>query len=146
MEDANRTGNQEQFDTARKIFDLAIPCRLDKEYGGLLYFIDCLGNPPESYEHDMKLWWPHNEILIASMMLYRDNRQRGVSGVVQQDAGLLQDVLCRRRIRRVVRLSAPRRQTHHAWPPRAPRLKGPFHLPRMLMMVDTMIGQILDRA
>ena len=24
--------------------------------------------------------------------------------------------------------------------------KGPFHLPRMLMMVDTMIGQILDRA
>ena len=54
MEDANRTGNQEQFNTARKIFDLAINAGWDKEYGGLLYFIDCLGNPPESYEHDMK--------------------------------------------------------------------------------------------
>ena len=44
----------------------------DGEYGGLLYFTDCLGKPPEAYEHDMKLWWPHNEILIASIMLYRD--------------------------------------------------------------------------
>ena len=28
--------------------------------------------PPEAYEHDMKLWWPHDEILIASMMIFRD--------------------------------------------------------------------------
>lgn len=26
----------------------------------------------EAYEHDMKLWWPHDEILISSLMLYKD--------------------------------------------------------------------------
>ena len=38
-------------------FDWAIEAGWDKEYGGLLYFTDCLGKPPEAYEHDMKLWW-----------------------------------------------------------------------------------------
>jgi len=36
--------------------------------------MDCLGNPPKAYAHDMKLWWPHNEALIASMMIYRDTK------------------------------------------------------------------------
>ena len=36
-----------------------------------MYFKDILGLPVEAYEHDMKLWWPHNEAMIASLMLYR---------------------------------------------------------------------------
>ena len=72
LEHATRTGDQELVKKAAQIFDWAIEAGWDKEYGGLLYFIDCLGKPPEAYEHDMKLWWPHNEILIASLMLYRD--------------------------------------------------------------------------
>ena len=43
----------------------------DKEYGGILYFKDVLGLPVEAYEHDMKLWWPHNETVIASLMFYK---------------------------------------------------------------------------
>ena len=39
----------------------------------MLYFVDCMGFPPEAYEHDMKLWWPHNESMIASLMMYRDS-------------------------------------------------------------------------
>ena len=38
----------------------------------MLYFIDAKGLPPEAYEHDMKLWWPHNEIMIAASKAYRD--------------------------------------------------------------------------
>mgnify|MGYP000031326215 CR=1 FL=1 len=49
---------------AMEVFDMAIERGWDKEYGGLLYFVDCMGFPPEAYEHDMKLWWPHNEILM----------------------------------------------------------------------------------
>jgi N-acylglucosamine 2-epimerase len=56
------------------VFDMAFNMGWDKEFGGILYFMDCLGNPPEAYEHDMKLWWPHNEALIASMMIYRDTK------------------------------------------------------------------------
>ena len=62
----------------------------DKEYGGLLYFVDCMGFPPEAYEHDMKLWWPHNEILIASSDDVPGQPGREVSGLVLQDRGLLQ--------------------------------------------------------
>ena len=58
---------------AMEVFDMAIANGWDNEYGGILYFIDCKGFPPEAYEHDMKLWWPHNEALIASLMMYRDS-------------------------------------------------------------------------
>jgi len=43
----------------------------DKEFGGLLYFVDVEGYPPQAYEHDMKLWWVHTEALIAAIKLYR---------------------------------------------------------------------------
>ena len=72
MEEANHKKDEQLRKNAMQVFDFAIEAGWDKEYGGLLYFIDCLGKPPESYEHDMKLWWPHDEILIASLMIYRD--------------------------------------------------------------------------
>ena len=32
----------------------------DKEYGGILYFVDARGGPVSEYWHDMKFWWPQN--------------------------------------------------------------------------------------
>jgi len=37
----------------------------DEEYGGITYFMDSEGGPPLPLESDMKLWWCHNEALIA---------------------------------------------------------------------------------
>jgi N-acylglucosamine 2-epimerase len=37
----------------------------DKEYGGILYFLDVKGNPPQQLEWDQKLWWVHVESLVA---------------------------------------------------------------------------------
>ena len=56
---------------AKTVFDEAIVRGWDETYGGILYFKDVEGNPVEAYEHDMKLWWPHNEAMIASLMLYK---------------------------------------------------------------------------
>ena len=39
----------------------------DKEFGGVYYFRDLFGRPCEQLEHDMKLWWVHNEVLIATL-------------------------------------------------------------------------------
>ncbi|MBQ8725885.1 MAG: AGE family epimerase/isomerase [Clostridia bacterium] len=58
------------IDFAKTIFDISIALGWDNEYGGILYFKDVLGNPVEAYEHDMKLWWTHNEAIIASLYLY----------------------------------------------------------------------------
>jgi N-acylglucosamine 2-epimerase len=53
------------------MFNDAFDFGWDKEYGGITYFKDILGLPVEAYEHDMKLWWPHNETVIASLMFYQ---------------------------------------------------------------------------
>jgi N-acylglucosamine 2-epimerase len=43
----------------------------DKEYGGLHYFMDADGHPPQQLEWDQKLWWVHLETLVALAMGYR---------------------------------------------------------------------------
>lgn len=43
----------------------------DTEYGGLLYFVDVDGKPVQEYWHDMKFWWPHNELIIATLLAYQ---------------------------------------------------------------------------
>jgi N-acylglucosamine 2-epimerase len=42
----------------------------DKEYGGILYFLDVYGKPVQEYWQDMKFWWPHNEVIIATLLAY----------------------------------------------------------------------------
>ncbi|MBD2120811.1 AGE family epimerase/isomerase [Trichocoleus sp. FACHB-262] len=43
----------------------------DTEYGGLYYFMDAQGHPPQQLEWDQKLWWVHVESLVALAMGYR---------------------------------------------------------------------------
>ncbi len=71
LEEAIKRNNQELIVFAETIFNNAFTFGWDSEYGGLFYFKDLLGTPVEAYEHDMKLWWPHNEAVIASLMLYK---------------------------------------------------------------------------
>jgi N-acylglucosamine 2-epimerase len=43
----------------------------DSKYGGLYYFMDADGHPPQQLEWDQKLWWVHLESLVALAMGYR---------------------------------------------------------------------------
>ena len=46
-----------------------------KEHGGgILYFLDSEGRNPPYLEWHMKLWWPHNEAMIAFAMLYKETK------------------------------------------------------------------------
>ncbi|MGB1927474.1 MAG: AGE family epimerase/isomerase, partial [Rubripirellula sp.] len=42
----------------------------DKDYGGILYFVDVKGLPVQEYWHDMKFWWPQNEAIIATLLAF----------------------------------------------------------------------------
>jgi N-acylglucosamine 2-epimerase len=42
----------------------------DKQYGGLYYFMDIKGYPPQQLEWDQKLWWVHIETLISLLKGY----------------------------------------------------------------------------
>lgn len=37
----------------------------DNEFGGILYFLDFKGHPPQQLEWDQKLWWVHVEALVC---------------------------------------------------------------------------------
>ena len=144
LEHAKRTGDKELVQKAAQIFDWAIEAGWDKEYGGLLYFTDCLGKPPEAYEHDMKLWWPHNEIMIASMMLYRDTGDEKYLDWFYKTVDYCKE-----------HFSDPeygewygylRRDGLPTMPStKGSTFKGPFHLPRALINVDQMMNEILAR-
>lgn len=43
----------------------------DKEYGGIYYFMDILGKPHVELQASMKLWWVHNEAIIAALYAYK---------------------------------------------------------------------------
>ena len=70
LEEALRRKDESLIDFAKTVFDNAFALGWDDEFGGITYFKDVLGLPVEAYEHDMKLWWPQNETIIASLMLY----------------------------------------------------------------------------
>ncbi len=144
LEYAKRTGETELIEKCEKIFKNAFNSGWDNEYGGILYFIDAKGCPPESYEHDMKLWWPHNETLITSIMLYRDTGKEEyleyfyktfdycVEHFYDAEYGEWYGYL--------------RRDGKPTMPAcKGSTFKGPFHLPRMLGMVDKIIGEILEK-
>ena len=42
----------------------------DKNFGGILYFRDVYDKPVQEYWQDMKFWWPHNEVIIATLLAY----------------------------------------------------------------------------
>jgi len=43
----------------------------DTAFGGLFYYLDADGRPPEKLEWDMKLWWVHAEALCAFLLAYK---------------------------------------------------------------------------
>ncbi len=70
LEEAIKRRDDELVQFSETVFNQAFDLGWDTEYGGIFYFKDILGLPVEAYEHDMKLWWPHNEAIIASLMFY----------------------------------------------------------------------------
>jgi N-acylglucosamine 2-epimerase len=55
---------------AVRMFDDAYTLGVDDVYGGFVYQKDVLGGPVENYECETKVWWVHNEAIIASLALY----------------------------------------------------------------------------
>ena len=117
---------------AKEIIDISM--KLGYRDGGIIAFCDCDGNPPSQLEWDMKIWWPQCEALIANRLCYNvfgeekyladfeamrdwcfarypDQKHGEWYGYMHYD-GTLANTL------------------------KGNVSKGPFHLPRMLYLVD----------
>lgn len=65
MDLAVRKGDTELIHQAVEVTLNLIEYGWDKEYGGIFYFKDVKGYPPQQLEWDQKLWWVHLETLVA---------------------------------------------------------------------------------
>ena len=142
MDHANSIGDKALHAKAIEIFDMAFNRGWDTEYEGILYFIDCLGNPPEAYEHDMKLWWPHNEALIASLMIYRDTKDEKYLDIFYQILDYCKRYFADEYGEWYGYLRRDGKPTEPAC--KGSTFKGPFHVPRCLVMVEQMMNELLD--
>lgn len=76
MHEGGHRHDESLIQTALDILDWSLEWGWDQEYGGLLYFVDIEGRPPEHLEWDMKLWWPHTEALYALLLAYEITGQK----------------------------------------------------------------------
>jgi N-acylglucosamine 2-epimerase len=71
MDIAQRNGDRALVEKAVDVTLHILDFAWDQEYGGLYYFMDVQGHPPQQLEWDQKLWWVHLESLVALAMGYR---------------------------------------------------------------------------
>ena len=99
--------------------------------GGIISFRDCRGFPHQSYEQDMKFWWPQCEAIIANLEAY----QLTGTEKYRQRFEQIRDWAWRH-------LKDPdypewfgylHRDGTVAQPAKGNLFKGPFHIPRMLV-------------
>ena len=112
----------------------------DKEYGGITYFVDLHGKPVQEYWHDMKFWWPQNEATIATLMAWKLTRDTKYSdwfrAIHEWSFRHLADPKYPEwfgYLHRDGRISVPLKG--NLW-------KGPFHLPRMLLICSQLLAEL----
>jgi N-acylglucosamine 2-epimerase len=132
---------------------IALGCRMidymwergwDNEYGGIFYFRDVYNKPVQEYWQDMKFWWPHNEVIIATLLAYlitRDDKYAGWHKQVHDYA-----------------YSHFHDKKHGEWfgylhrdgslaqPAKGNLFKGPFHLPRQEWYCRQLLRDALAKA
>lgn len=142
FDEANYRHDKTLHGIAQEVFRLAFHAGWDKEYGGLLYFIDAKGLPTEAYEHDMKLWWPHNETMIASAKAFRDTGNLEYLTCLFKTVEYCKSHFCDTTygewygyLRRdgLPTLPATKGST----------FKGPFHVPRALSMTERVLTELI---
>ena len=71
MDLGKRLNRPDLIEKAKNVTLTMINYGWDKEYGGIYYFMDRKGCPPQQLEWDQKLWWVHIETLISLLKGYQ---------------------------------------------------------------------------
>lgn len=71
MDVGKRLNRPDLIEKAKNVTLTMLDYGWDKEYEGIYYFMDYLGNPPQQLEWDQKLWWVHIETLISLLKGYQ---------------------------------------------------------------------------
>ncbi len=69
-----RKNDKDLITKAEKIMFQQLEHGWDEKHGGIFYFMDFKGHPPQQLEHDQKLWWVHLETLVVLAKIYAYNQ------------------------------------------------------------------------
>ena len=126
--------DQKLLDLGKDIIDISM--KLGLVDGGIIAFCDCDGYPASALEWDMKLWWPQCEAIIANRLCYEIFKEEKY---LKQYEALKEYAFSH--------FADPEHgewygYLHYDGTPshtlKGNIFKGPFHLPRMLILMDKM--------
>lgn len=125
---------------AGEMIDWSLARGWDAEHGGILYFVDSEGRPPEQLEWDQKLWWVHCEALYATALSAALNGRQDhwdwFEKLHDYTWSHFPDPGCGEW------LGYLHREGHPALYLKGSGWKGPFHLSRMLLLCSELFGEL----
>lgn len=137
-----RDNDKNLIELGIKIFDWMWEWGWDKEFGGIIQFMDVLNKPKSDYWHDMKFWWPQTEAAIATLYAYhfsKDKKYLEMHNMVKEYTNKFIDKEYGEwfgYLHRDGSLSTDLKGNMY---------KGPFHIPRMYMkcieIIDIINGE-----
>ena len=144
METASARGDRTLLEKALQILDWSWDWGWDSECGGgIISFRDCKGFPPQCYEQDMKFWWPQCEAVIANLMAYRLTDEERFFERFRLVSDWAWEHLKDREYPEW--FGYLHRDGTVAQPAKGNLFKGPFHLPRMLMISEKLCREIQEK-
>jgi len=78
LDAAKRVGDNQLPELLMPIFYSILNFGWDHDHGGLFYYLDIMGKPPQQLEWDQKLWWVHAEALVALIKVYALTRDEDI--------------------------------------------------------------------
>ena len=81
---AERRKDQKMIEKASEVILKTLELGWDEKYGGIFYFLDVKGNPPQQLEWDQKLWWVHLEALVALVKSYKQTGNQEIKNWLEK--------------------------------------------------------------
>lgn len=135
--------SQNVIDLGLKILDWDFEWGWDKQYGGIINFKDCRNFPPQDYSQDMKFWWPQCETIIASLYAYKlTGNEKYLEMYKMANDWAFEHLVDPQYPEWYGYLH---RDGTVAQPAKGNIFKGPFHIPRMLIISHLLCNNILKQ-
>ena len=144
MEEGRHRKDMELVKRALPILDWSLEMGWDNKHGGILYYVDIEGRQPVQLEWDMKLWWPHNEAIYATLLAYSLTGEKKYLRWFEKILGWsLKHFPDKEHGEWIGYLH---RDGSVALDMKGNYFKGPFHLPRQQLFCHPLLEEMLSKA
>lgn len=125
-----------------KIFGWQYKWGWDEVYGGIINFRDCRNLPCQDYAQDMKFWWPQCETVISALYAFKMTGDEKYLEIHRQANEWIREHLVDKDYGEWY--GYLHRDGTVAQPAKGNLFKGPFHIPRMLVIASILCRQIIE--